>query len=104
MMNSMKPAIYNALAAKVDFNPRIVHILVVALLAAILQMFLNCLCALGPIQVRCGALLDLVVIPRMLIAALIREKGRWFMAYSILLLTSFLWIPWMVEWMADWLA
>ncbi|MCG3138529.1 MAG: hypothetical protein HJJLKODD_02394 [Phycisphaerae bacterium] len=73
-------------------------ILLVLLLALLLQiMLLPCLCSHSQIKIMAAVILDVAVLVRMLIAVSRNESGYWLRGYAVLLITSCLWIDWLIE-------
>jgi len=58
---------------------------------------LPCLCAKGTVKMEIGMGVDLIVVLRVLIAKLRREKGRSWMIYLLVAASSLEWIPMIVR-------
>ena len=68
------------------------------LLIVVLQMLVfPCLCVEGDAKVRMGLVLDALFLVRLLVARWLREKNRSWIFYSILLASSLLWIPLLID-------
>jgi hypothetical protein len=68
------------------------------LVIVVIQMIAYlCLCAEGDAQVKAGLVLDALFLARLLLARLLHEKNRRWVLYAVVLATSLLWIPWIVD-------
>ena len=74
------------------------HLSVAFVITFMLQMvILPCLCAQGGVKTQLGGMLDFLVLIRVLIAWVLREKGNTWIFYAVLLYTSPFWITFWVE-------
>jgi hypothetical protein len=56
------------------------------------QLFLPCLCSIGTAKITLALVVDALVVVRALVAYIIRERGRGWIFYAVLLYSSTGWI------------
>jgi hypothetical protein len=67
--------------------------------AVVLQtLWLSCLCAVGPMQLRIAFGFDAAFLARCAVAAALGERSRAWMVWVAAMMGAVVWVPWLTSW------